>query len=1310
MPKYSMEELMRQADLYHGPGSADPSDLAGSHVVGDSIPAKPVVPAKMPMEQQADIYHANPDRINDAADEHAKQRPMTQDEAKRLAATISTEYYATPYPLRPLIASTPLMQDQLKKAAKKGILRAENMGGALSYWASRPIQHLVTRPLAANMAKYSGDEESYQRLLQAIPAPGNVHKDDMPSNEQHDQLDDVVIAGAMPKKSWLEQDPKRWARKMEGDINAEDFLIMGQFGGDAEAYRKWMDQQSVFVRAGINIGNVIEDLAMPDPMQAVGEATKVIKLPFALVEEARIERTATALGVPKKALQGAVETYKIIKKGGAGQLERHIDALQKLLDAATEGSEEATRLQRRLWEAGAELSRRQAGAANPELGIYTVTRRDPKTIFQPMSKMEIDEVAARHGAAEAHATYGEVDVALREQGFGGIQDMHKRVEAAHDALAAGTEDAKHMSDLDALERLPENIKNHLNELGVSRKNVTRAAGLVRSRGFEGQFVKVGSHEAASQAALMGLDDSQEAALGIKHMVNGGEAADLGLHQTMAPELGNQLNVDVDGIIMRESPDYHKLAPSGLRAMTRDDALTHLLGRYSANGLGEASKLLDGGSVVRAANRVGMALKFGVGKYMPLSVRSFVPEIADIHKKAQRMFLLYANEGQEIMKDAFVKSGMAELKNGQLVTKDAVGLDHVLEMLDTPLDMGGKSEKLDELMAKASPAQKALHDDLRAWLDAWSIRLNMGPKGQAISGYFPHLFEKDGAPNARILEFLGLNPKAYQSYWMLKNRTANAEGFSRDIIHVLDLYNRGVSRAHVMEPAFAEMEKVIDGYRAAGRMDMAKYGVTFIKDAKGIGDPSWATQLADHLFGVGEGNKIRHAVEATTRQVTGLAYKGLLGGNLNFFIQNMAGGLNNLMAEHGPLGLLQGILSMATKEGREIAKNSGMMKESLLALENMPSNVKWLDQAYNVMDVGQRTEAYLRGLAVNTALQEQLKYAGKTWQEVRAAGLEAAYLKEAVETAERTQHTFGQLGRSPLMHTMLGHTGYHAMVQLGTYPFKQSEFLLRGMSRDPGFIMKYLAYSGIAARMGAEAGGIALGPGVGFGYMGSWTNPRGGRAVPLAPGPEMLASFIDFAVAHRGGDPKEVAMARDKLHRSMLAAAPFGLQYVKYARNLREALAGKTERFNERAPIGQVSKELLSGNVEIRHPGRELGSTEDRIMHALGIQTIGDRVETVSREFEKQRKFDQTREKMAKQENKEKEVSKYEDALHDYEKALKAGDFASAHMIYNQAASAGIMNFSGVGDQAAREASFLKQRLYFLKHAPGFMPIEEDEDQ
>lgn len=1297
MPKgYSEEELRQQERELEAAIMAE----------ADTVLSTP--PAQMPLDEQEKLALADPDRIEDGADVHQQQRPMTREEARRMAAEINQEYYALPRPLRPLVASSPLVEDELQRIKKKSIRRLQNLGGGLAYWATRPIQHLITRPLAANMAHYSGDEESYFRLLQASEVPASPEtKEDMPSNDQHDQLDDAIAFGQQPKESWLDRDPVRWAQRMAGDVNAEDFLIMGQFGGDREAYHKWMSQQNLFTRAAINTGHVIEDLTMPDPMMAVGEATKVLKLPFDAAKALRMGKVAKALDVPVKELKGALETYNIVRKGRIGELERHIGGLEKALDTADEGSMEAARLQRRVWEAKRELARRNAASAEPELGIYTVGRRDPKTVYQPMEHMDVDEVAARQGAADAHASYGEVDASLKEQGFENVQDMHRRVAEAHDALASKTETATHMSDLNALDRLPDNVKASLDELGISSARVRRAAALTRSRGFEGEFIRgVNDPEAMAQMAFNGLDDSQEAALGIAHMRDGGQAADLGLHGVEVPELANPIHVDVDGIVLRETPDYHAITDaSGIRNMSKSEALQHLLGRYTTAGLAAGSLNLDSGALTRVANKVGHTLKFGVGRYMPLSVRSFVPEIADIHKRATRLYGTFQNEGQEFLRESLLRSGLAAEKKGAVVARDAAKLDHVLEMLDTPLDMAGRSARLDELMAKAGSEETQLYHDIRTWLDAWVVRLNLGEKGQAISGYFPHLFEKEGnKTNARILEFIGSNPKAYKTYWMLKNRVANAEGWNRDLIHVMDLYNRGVSRALVMEPAFTEMEKVIEGYRAAGQMDMVKYGTKFVNDARGLGGPSWVTQLADHLE-LSPGT--RNAVEWTTRQLTGLTYKGLLGGNLNFMIQNMAGGLTNMAAEHGPLGLIQGIVNLATKEGRAAAEASGIFKEGLMTLENMPKNAKWLDQAYNVMDVGSRTEHFLRGLAVNVALQEQLKAAGKTWQEVRAAGMEMTYLRDAVETAERTQHEFGVLGRSPYLHSALGHTGYHAFVQLGTYPYKQMEFLLRSMSKDPGFIVKYLAHSGIAARMGAEAGGVALGPSTGFGFMGPIARPRKNRPVPLSPSFEILASMVDFGVAMRSQDPREVVSKREALWRAAEAALPLGNTFIRAARNMREALAGETERFNEQAPIGEVMGQLMSGNPEIKHAERKLTTTQERVAHALGLQTVADRAQQVSKDFERQKKFNRQRVRMEAVESRKHRISQYEDALSDYDKALQKGDFDSAHMIYNNAATKGVMNFSGVGEQAGREARFLRARLQFLKNAPGFLPIEEE---
>lgn len=1302
------EELERQAAMYHA-GEVDLNDTAPKGTPTDSF----VTVVQPSLEEQAKLYHADVDRIEDGADAHQARRPMGRDEARLMADQLAAQYYSLPAPLKILASKSVgqtggIIDEELAKAEKKGLIRAENLGGALAYWSSRPVQHVVTRPLLALAARNDNKEEAYFKLQQSIWERGNAHREDMPSNEQHDQLDDLVAASQIPQKSWLDRDPVRWAHRMAGDVRAEDFTIMEDFDGDSEAYSRWLDAQPLSTRIGFNAAHVIEDLFLPDPLMAVGEAGKVAKLPFVAAKAGDLALAARVLGVGTKELRGAAATAKVIEKGAIGELDQHIQFLEKALAAAPAESDQAANLQRRVWRAREEMARRMAADETPDLGIYAVRRRDPKTVYQPMKNMSVDEVAARQEAAEAIATTAEVDAAVKEQGFKNVQDVHTRMEAAHDALAAKAETDRHLSDLAAVERLPDHVKAHLAELGVDPGNVRRAAALTRSKGFEGRFIEdITDPDVIAQMSFLGLDDAQEAALGLAHMRDGGHAADLALHGVNAPELANPLHYEADGLILRHDPDYHAVSKGVTRRLSRMDSINQMLGRYTTDGLAEASIHLDGGSLTRAANKVGNAIKFGPAKFMPLSVRSFVPEITELHKKATRMYHVFRNDGEEYLRDAFVRSGMVERKGAAILTKDAAGLDHVLEMLDTPVDLAGKSERLTQLMEKASPKQLELYRDLRGWLDSWVTRLQLGEKGQAISGYFPHLFEKEkgGGLNARVLEFLGMDPKAYRSYWMLKNRTANAPGFARDAVHVLDLYNRGVSRALVMEPAFAEMEQMAQVYAKAGRHDMAAYAKTFIQDAKGLGRPSVFSNLADHM-GVSQAAKDR--VEGVVKQATALFYKSLLGGNLNYGLQNMAGGLTNIAAEHGPFGLLQGLLRLSTKEGLEAAKKSGILREALLGLENLPTNAKWVEDAYKVMDVGTRTESVLRHLAVTTALQEQLRIAGKTWQEVRAAGLEMPYLLDAVKTAERTQHEFGILGRSPYMHQALGNTGYHAVVQLGSYPYKQMQFLLRGMDKDPGLLLKYLAYSGITARIGAETAGVALGPAVGFGFMGPISAPRRNRPVPLSPPLEVLASSIDFGVALRSGNPTEVAAKRDAWQRSLEAMAPVGKQYETYARNMREAFAGKTEKFQDQASLVEVTKQLFTGKPEIKHVERELTTTKERIAHALGIQTIGDRVMQQQKAFKRQKSFDRIRRRQEAQEAGRARHQKYIDALDDYDKAIREGDFDSAHQIYRDAANAGVMNFSGVGEQAGREARFLRARLQFLKGITDtFLPEEEE---
>ena len=142
------------------------------------------------------------------------------------------------------------------------------------------------------------------------------------------------------------------------------------------------------------------------------------------------------------------------------------------------------------------------------------------------------------------------------------------------------------------------------------------------------------------------------------------------------------------------------------------------------------------------------------------------------------------------------------------------------------------------------------------------------------------------------------------------------------------------------------------------------------------------------------------------------------------------------------------------------------------------------------------------------------------------------LRESVRAVEMNQHVFGALGRNPYLHHLFGHGPYTVLTQLGTYPAKQTEFLLRGMAEDPGLVARYLSYSGILQRMAADTMGISLSGSIGLGYLDTWMNPPQGRLYPLSVIPQTIVSGFALMNAQNRGDPQEIKVAADRFHRNL----------------------------------------------------------------------------------------------------------------------------------------------------------------------------------
>ncbi|MHC4066580.1 MAG: hypothetical protein ACYSUI_19060, partial [Planctomycetota bacterium] len=104
-------------------------------------------------------------------------------------------------------------------------------------------------------------------------------------------------------------------------------------------------------------------------------------------------------------------------------------------------------------------------------------RRNPESIF---IGGESSESARRKVTAEVLASKEEVAGALEKEGFSGLRDFKKRLTAANKALREEAEfAAEHSDTFNAFERLPENVKRHLDVRGWSRERLMRRRALER---------------------------------------------------------------------------------------------------------------------------------------------------------------------------------------------------------------------------------------------------------------------------------------------------------------------------------------------------------------------------------------------------------------------------------------------------------------------------------------------------------------------------------------------------------------------------------------------------------------------------------------------------------------------------------------------------------------------------------------------------------------------------------------------------------------------------------------------------------------
>lgn len=277
---------------------------------------------------------------------------------------------------------------------------------------------------------------------------------------------------------------------------------------------------------------------------------------------------------------------------------------------------------------------------------------------------------------------------------------------------------------------------------------------------------------------------------------------------------------------------------------------------------------------------------------------------------------------------------------------------------------------------------------------------------------------------------------------------------------------------------------------------------------------------------------------TAMGVTALIYSSVLGGSGRYFPMAVATGMATTGSRYGLFNTLRGILTMSTSEGRALAQKAGLDKQWVQIMEDaawtkigkLATNMPTFNGMTVVGPSISATENYVRGWTFHAALGDMMRKQGFAgWDEVVEAGLERAYLHEALRVTEEVNHLFGQLGKPPAFHR-LSRSGSVGATQFLSFIPKQMEELMAQTLENPGRIAQYMMISGYIQRTVAKVG-MDISDYVGAGFLPS--SPDDATSVAMETASALVGSAHAMSQLAAGeGDAAATESANQRLLRAL----------------------------------------------------------------------------------------------------------------------------------------------------------------------------------
>jgi len=1204
-------------------------------------------------------------------------------------------------------------KDKFKQSLPSWLTTAVRRGQNLSELVLAGLGQLVDADRQLTFSWIRGDtkDEIMERFLDT-PTPED-EMSPLPFTSAVDQLHELFRQSILPEPERrgifdriesmgmiLDVEPQVF-ESMANDLTYQDVVIKGSFGGDIDSYNSWLQDVRTSKAGpaklfGLGLLYSFEDM-FTAPSVVVSEAvvagTAAGKYLGAL---SRVDKQVKkGLTASKQGLGDVIDETKLIV--AQDQLNKALNPLERTVGdvlevrrvaedltkkaegrlAANPGDVEAARSlvkrQKRLSEAKLALNRFVQPGEGGKTDIH-LRKVEHGRLDDVIDTGQKTEQVRREVLANRAAPNKMVREALDEAGLLSKPKLQKRLDEAVMAIREGKGKPEHYGLIEQFERLPLNVREHLDVLKIGPRRLIRREALKTIDESPDGFWANPDAASIQQRLVFGPDDGEATGDAMRRLIEGGSLDDVKVRNAQVPEYSILNTVPdgwADGQFVREVADLrkgHKLvAENGTIRNVFSDPDQHkfMYGR-GVPGLLEGSRLLSGHTLLgRGLRAIAFPLREPRGALRGTG-------IYERQRAGMGRYEVHTGGQMETWSEVLSKAGVAKKNRvGSLKIIDKEKNVRLFEMLDTNPGKDTKSaEKMAKLFDAASPGEREAYSEIRQWLDGIANRLGIAPN-ERITGYASHLFPDhlfdDGA---RPLEFLGIPVTSETPMSMLHPRLGKA-GYAKDTAAMLDAYTRAAYRKIYVEPTLQDM---LDLAKGTGSENVMKYTNNLVREMKG--QPSGlmthldevAAMVTDGLQGAGfpGAGKIPKPSEAAMA-VSSLYYSSLLAGNLNYLTQNMGTGVLNPLAYKGALHTARGAMQMMTKEGRALAKASGVQRQWTKIYEGP---FKEYADFMSTLGGPNASEFYVRGLSLHAALSETMNRSGRTWAQLVDEGLGPAVLHEAVGAAEFTQHVYGVAGRSPYFARALGKSGAVIGTQFLSFPYKQSGFLLSMAAENPGHAMRYFAYSGAIQRMAAEGASIDASQFVGLGYI---PTPRANRPGPLSPGFEAIASMMDWQTALTGENPNEIDKAGANLSRSLFAAVP-GLRPIE------KAIKGQAE-----LATGQVTRTGSAGQTE---NVRQLEIPEEALTSLLQVQSVQEKAfrqrEQQSREQVNNRLF--FMKKLAKEAVKAHNTQNYDDYITLREKLVEMGIFINGD--------------PGVG---AIEAQYLSRDVRTLMRNPLFVP-------